>query len=611
MEQDGVEHPSHFSKCPFNLAIVILPKYHYSGRSANVHPYFHCRESQPYNSVPLAIGGGVLGDCWKPEQRGQAADIYTLALFLGPVIRSCYWCLFWSTSIADGVIVVLAFVCSPLLTLVIMSAERDLTARAASLISRVVSNIVAVKVINIASYEYSLLARVDIAMNLLPAIWGVTSSVFWACLIATSNLQMALPPCKAKQQLQNSQVSCPPTQILYAPPNVARLRNIRRIMPRTPTGDFALTNLTFSYPSCPTIPVLREVDMYIPTRETTFIVGPSSCGKSTLGSIRLGYYAPERRSALDKQDVQYLDSPWLRRRVAGVAQAYTRLASVQVAIPHDSSRQPMIEDDDEFEGDKTNLQRSGQQAVGTRAKRARKSSNVKSKGNAVETSDATESHPSHIQSLCHSMPHLSDYPLQTSSVPRLREPARRQRHKLLWGLVLGMAALNTSSWKSPSSDGSLSSATLPTRVFSLKTSPDQTDPQRARCLSNPSSNASSTKLLLSPSGGIRGTFVDRPHRQKGVIVPPYGPSTQPRRVHDDDRQSAHGIYSKIAKAVQATTDLFEPVTLRMDGTSECQGVLDPPIEGALVLENVSFAYLTNPDTPVLSNPSMKIAEENA
>jgi ATP-binding cassette subfamily B (MDR/TAP) protein 1 len=65
---------------------------------------------------------------------------------------------------------------------------------------------------------------------------------------------------------------------------------------------------------------------------------------------------------------------------------------------------------------------------------------------------------------------------------------------------------------------------------------------------------------------------------------------------------------KIAKTVQATTDLFQLVNLRTDGTNESQGILRPPIEGDLVLKNVCFAYPTNPDTPVLTNLSMKVAQ---
>lgn len=35
-------------------------------------------------SAPLAIGGGLLSDCWKAEERGKAISIYSLAPLLGP-----------------------------------------------------------------------------------------------------------------------------------------------------------------------------------------------------------------------------------------------------------------------------------------------------------------------------------------------------------------------------------------------------------------------------------------------------------------------------------------------------------------------------------------------
>ncbi|KAF9221257.1 MFS general substrate transporter [Gyrodon lividus] len=65
-------------------------------------------------SAPLSIGGGVLGDCWRPEERGQAVALYSLAPLIGPVIgpitgawiseRSTWRWVFWSTSIVDAII---------------------------------------------------------------------------------------------------------------------------------------------------------------------------------------------------------------------------------------------------------------------------------------------------------------------------------------------------------------------------------------------------------------------------------------------------------------------------------------------------------------------------
>jgi multidrug resistance protein len=60
-------------------------------------------------SAPLALGGGVLSDCYRAEERGRAISIYSLAPLLGPAIgpiaggfialkTTWRWC-FWSTSI--------------------------------------------------------------------------------------------------------------------------------------------------------------------------------------------------------------------------------------------------------------------------------------------------------------------------------------------------------------------------------------------------------------------------------------------------------------------------------------------------------------------------------
>lgn len=68
-------------------------------------------------SAPLAIGGGVLSDCWRPEERGKAISIYSLAPLLGPAVgplaggfiseNTTWRWVFWSTSIVDAAIQVM------------------------------------------------------------------------------------------------------------------------------------------------------------------------------------------------------------------------------------------------------------------------------------------------------------------------------------------------------------------------------------------------------------------------------------------------------------------------------------------------------------------------
>ncbi|KII85807.1 hypothetical protein PLICRDRAFT_44216 [Plicaturopsis crispa FD-325 SS-3] len=65
-------------------------------------------------SAPMAVGGAVLGDCWRPEERGKAIALYSLAPLLGPVIgpvcgawiaeKSTWRWVYWATSIVDGAI---------------------------------------------------------------------------------------------------------------------------------------------------------------------------------------------------------------------------------------------------------------------------------------------------------------------------------------------------------------------------------------------------------------------------------------------------------------------------------------------------------------------------
>ncbi|KAH6987234.1 major facilitator superfamily domain-containing protein [Ilyonectria destructans] len=69
-------------------------------------------------SAPQALGGGVLSDCWRAEERGTATAIYSLAPFLGPAVgpiaggyltqyMNWRW-IFWIVSAADALVQVLA-----------------------------------------------------------------------------------------------------------------------------------------------------------------------------------------------------------------------------------------------------------------------------------------------------------------------------------------------------------------------------------------------------------------------------------------------------------------------------------------------------------------------
>ncbi|PQE25914.1 mfs multidrug transporter protein [Rutstroemia sp. NJR-2017a BBW] len=70
-------------------------------------------------SAPLAVGGGLLSDLWKPEERGRALAIYTAGPLLGPAIgpiiggyitqHATWRWIFWAVSIASACFEILAF----------------------------------------------------------------------------------------------------------------------------------------------------------------------------------------------------------------------------------------------------------------------------------------------------------------------------------------------------------------------------------------------------------------------------------------------------------------------------------------------------------------------
>jgi len=296
---------------------------------------------------------------------------------------------------------ILAFMRSWALTLVILSAvpilmliqglsqgfaspllahEREQTGIAATIIDRAIAAIATVKAFNAAEMESQRanvsFLRLKKAATMLNRVWGTTSgiaqfvmmamfvqgfwfgaklvregkcsagdvmAVFWACLIATSNLQMCIPQfitlAKGKFAMValltlvgDTPSSSPPSDAHPTSPTspnslntithgTRKSRTLRKITPARCYGELALHNVTFAYPSRPTVPVLTDVSLFLPANETTFIVGSSGSGKSTVAQLLLRMYEPQEGTiSLDEQDVRFLDEEWMRANVAGVGQ---------------------------------------------------------------------------------------------------------------------------------------------------------------------------------------------------------------------------------------------------------------------------------------------------
>ena len=119
---------------------------------------------------------------------------------------------------------------------------------------------------------------------------------FSAFLIMTSQL----PPAKA---------STPTilTQHIYHPPTC-----LCGVIPLRCNGEFSLHNVTFAYPSRPIMPVLSNISIYLPARETTLFIGGSGSAKLSLTQLLHMYTTQSGCIQMDDQDLvsrPFVDAP--------------------------------------------------------------------------------------------------------------------------------------------------------------------------------------------------------------------------------------------------------------------------------------------------------------
>ena len=277
-------------------------------------------------------------------------------------------------------------------------AERSSSSKVGTLVSRSTKAIGTVKAFNAQAFESGLvdklLEQAQKAYAKCWAVWGVTAgltqfilfsmfaqgfwfgahlvrsgklssgnvmAVFWACLVASSNLQLCVPLLvvltkgKGAMVELDTLINTPspthpglPTATSPMTPNrksFPRQAEMAKIVPHGKThGAFSLHNIQFSYISRPTQLTLDVEEMYLPSGETTFIVGSSGSGKSTISQLLLGLYAPQSGTILlDDREMRFLDDTWLRRHVGSVTQTcvlfdMTVAENVAIGVESDGRR---------------------------------------------------------------------------------------------------------------------------------------------------------------------------------------------------------------------------------------------------------------------------------
>ena len=265
---------------------------------------------------------------------------------------------------------------SQILVAPLLASDRSTTATSATQIDHAVTSISTVKAFNAEAFELDTITRTFDGLSriarTLNAIWGATTAlaqfavmamfvqgfwygarlvgrgkitpgdvmtVFWACLIATSNLQMCIPQILTLSKGKSAMASplalmndededivlpAPTAQAKTTFPRHRRSRSARlsNICPGVCMGEVSLRDVTFTH-ATRSAPTISNVSLYFPAHEMTFIIGSSGSGKSTIAELILGMYAPGSGEVrLDESEVRYLDPAWMRGSVVGIGQGW-------------------------------------------------------------------------------------------------------------------------------------------------------------------------------------------------------------------------------------------------------------------------------------------------
>lgn len=106
--------------------------------------------------------------------------------------------------------------------------------------------------------------------------------------------------------------------------------------PESVTGEITFQGVDFSYPSRPTVPVLKNLSISFKAGTTSALVGFSGAGKSSVVSLVERFYDPAQGSVLfDGKDIKSLNLKWYRSQIGLVSQEPTLFGtSIKENVAH-------------------------------------------------------------------------------------------------------------------------------------------------------------------------------------------------------------------------------------------------------------------------------------
>jgi ATP-binding cassette, subfamily B, bacterial len=146
---------------------------------------------------------------------------------------------------------------------------------------------------------------------------SLTAFIFYAVIVANATFVLA----EVYGELQRAAGAS--ERLLELLDTRARIRapDHPRPLPAPPVGRVAFGDVTFHYPSRPSMPALDRFSLAVEPGEVVALVGPSGAGKTTVFQLLLRFYDPGSGSVVvDGVDAREVAPRELRGRVAVVAQ---------------------------------------------------------------------------------------------------------------------------------------------------------------------------------------------------------------------------------------------------------------------------------------------------
>ncbi|KAI1614178.1 ATP-binding cassette, subfamily B, member 4 [Exophiala viscosa] len=152
---------------------------------------------------------------------------------------------------------------------------------------------------------------------------GRVITTFWGCLIAAKSFEDILPHSVVLHQGQTAAQALA-SVLETIDKGKPQIRKVDGLSPRFCEGSIEMCSISFAHPSRSDKLVLQECSFSFPAGQTTFIVGQSGSGKSTVGNLLMRFYAAQKGTiTIDGNHIQDIDTIWLRNNITFIQQHCT------------------------------------------------------------------------------------------------------------------------------------------------------------------------------------------------------------------------------------------------------------------------------------------------